>query len=161
MASGGYSFSPDSYLQRELEASFIYEDTPDQLVATSAIKEDMKVTASHGPSGVAVMWVSEKQNLQSGPHSNLLLTTNRPLFWYPVPGLPALSDIHRQTQGFSRTVEYLSRHRKPAEQKKIIADLESGKIDIIIGTHKLVGKNIRFRDLGLLIIDEEQRFVFQ
>ncbi|HOF21766.1 MAG TPA: CarD family transcriptional regulator, partial [Bacteroidales bacterium] len=159
MASGGYSFSPDSYLQRELEASFIYEDTPDQLVATSAIKEDMEAPhpmdrlvcgdVGFGKTELAIRaaFKSAADNKQTA----VLVPTT------------ILAFQHYQTftgrlRGFPCTVEYLSRHRKPAEQKKIIADLESGKIDIIIGTHKLVGKNIRFRDLGLLIIDEEQRF---
>ncbi len=159
MASGGYSFSPDSYLQRELEASFIYEDTPDQLVATSAIKEDMEAPhpmdrlvcgdVGFGKTELAIR-AAFKSAVDSKQTAVLVPTT-------------ILAFQHYQTftnrlKGFPCTVDYLSRHRKPAEQKKIISDLENGKIDIIIGTHMLVGKNIRFRDLGLLIIDEEQRF---
>ncbi|NLA49748.1 MAG: DEAD/DEAH box helicase, partial [Bacteroidales bacterium] len=159
MASGGYSFSPDSYLQRELEASFIYEDTPDQLVATSAIKEDMEAPhpmdrlvcgdVGFGKTELAIR-AAFKSAVDSKQTAVLVPTT-------------ILAFQHYQTftgrlKGFPCTVDYLSRHRKPAEQKKIISDLGNGKIDIIIGTHKLVGKNIRFRDLGLLIIDEEQRF---
>lgn len=159
MASGGYSFSPDSYLQRELEASFIYEDTPDQLVATSAIKEDMEAPypmdrlicgdVGFGKTELAIR-AAFKSAVDSKQTAVLVPTT-------------ILAFQHYQTftgrlRGFPCTVEYLSRHRKAADQKKIISDLASGKIDIIIGTHKLAGKNIRFRDLGLLIIDEEQRF---
>lgn len=159
MASDGYSFSPDSYLQRELEASFIYEDTPDQLTATMAIKEDME--APHpmdrlvcGDVGFGKTEVAIRAAFKAAADSKqtaLLVPTT------------ILAFQHYQTftsrlKGFPCTVEYLSRHRKPAEQKKIISELATGKIDIIIGTHKLVGKNIKFKDLGLLVIDEEQRF---
>ena len=159
MASDGYSFSPDSYLQRELEASFIYEDTPDQLTATLSVKEDME--ASHpmdrlvcgdvgfGKTEVAIR-AAFKAVTDSRQAAVLVPTT--------ILAFQHYKTFTSRLKGFPCTVDYLSRHRKPAEQKKIISDLADGKIDIIIGTHKIAGKDIRFRDLGLLIIDEEQRF---
>jgi len=159
MASDGYSFSPDSYLQRELEASFIYEDTPDQLSATTAIKEDME--APHpmdrlvcGDVGFGKTEVAIRAAFKSAADSKqtaLLVPTTILAFQH-------YKTFSARLKGFPCTVEYLSRHRKPAEQKKILSDLENGKIDIIIGTHKLAGKEVKFKDLGLLIIDEEQRF---
>lgn len=159
MASDGYSFTPDSYLQRELEASFIYEDTPDQLTATVAIKEDME--ASHpmdrlvcGDVGFGKTEVAVRAAFKAAADSKqtaLLVPTTILAFQH-------YKTFTSRLKGFPCTVEYLSRHRKSAEQKKILSELQEGKIDIIIGTHKLVGKDVKFRDLGLLIIDEEQRF---
>jgi len=159
MASDGYTFSPDSYLQRELEASFIYEDTPDQLTATLAIKEDMERSnpmdrlvcgdVGFGKTEVAIR-AAFKAATDSKQTAVLVPTT--------ILALQHYKTFTSRLKGFPCNIEYLSRHKKPAEQKRIIADLAGGKIDIIIGTHKLVGKEIKFKDLGLLIIDEEQRF---
>jgi len=159
MASGGFSFSPDSYLQRELEASFIYEDTPDQLSATMAIKEDMEALhpmdrlvcgdVGFGKTEVAVR-AAFKSAADSKQTAILVPTT--------ILALQHYKTFSSRLKGFPCTVEYLTRHKKPAEQKRIISQLAEGKIDIIIGTHKLAGTDIMFRDLGLLIIDEEQRF---
>jgi transcription-repair coupling factor (superfamily II helicase) len=159
MASGGYSFSPDSYLQRELEASFIYEDTPDQLTATIAIKEDME--SPHpmdrlvcGDVGFGKTEIAVRAAFKSASDSKqtaILVPTT-------ILALQHYKTFSSRLNGFPCTVQYLSRHKKPAEQKRIISQLAEGKIDIIIGTHKLVGQEIRFKDLGLLIIDEEQRF---
>ena len=159
MASDGYTFSPDSYLQRELEASFIYEDTPDQLTATLAIKEDMERSnpmdrlvcgdVGFGKTEVAIR-AAFKAAADSKQTAVLVPTT--------ILALQHYKTFTSRLKGFPCNIEYLSRHKKPAEQKRIIADLAGGKIDIIIGTHKLVGKEIKFKDLGLLIIDEEQRF---
>jgi transcription-repair coupling factor (superfamily II helicase) len=159
MASDGYPFAPDSYLQRELEASFIYEDTPDQLTATVAIKGDME--APHpmdrlvcGDVGFGKTEVAIRAAFKSAADSKqtaILVPTTILAFQHYKTFTSRLKD-------FPCTVEYLTRHKKPADQKKIVSQLAEGKIDIIIGTHKLVGKEVKFKDLGLLIIDEEQRF---
>jgi len=159
MHSEGFAFSPDSYLQRELEASFIYEDTPDQLKATVALKEDME--APHpmdrlvcGDVGFGKTEVAIRAAFKSASDSKqtaILVPTT-------ILALQHYKTFSSRLKGFPCNIEYLSRHKKPAEQKKIIKELEEGKIDIIIGTHKLAGQEIKFKDLGLLIIDEEQRF---
>ena len=159
MSSPGFSFSPDSYLQRELEASFIYEDTPDQLTATMAVKEDME--AAHpmdrlicGDVGFGKTEIAVRAAFKSASDSKqtaLLVPTT-------ILALQHYKTFSARLKGFPCNIDYISRHRKPADQKKILASLAEGKTDIIIGTHKLVGQDIRFKDLGLLIIDEEQRF---
>jgi len=159
MASGGFSFSPDSYMQRELEASFIYEDTPDQLASTNAIKADMEARhpmdrlvcgdVGFGKTEIAVR-AAFKAAADSKQTAILVPTT--------ILALQHFKTFSERLRDFPCTVEYLTRHKKPAEQKRIVSQLSDGKIDIIIGTHKLVGKDINFSDLGLLIIDEEQRF---
>ncbi|HLN19994.1 MAG TPA: transcription-repair coupling factor [Bacteroidales bacterium] len=159
MASPGYSFSPDSYLQRELEASFIYEDTPDQLTASVAVKEDMETPhpmdrlicgdVGFGKTEIAIR-AAFKCATESKQTAVLVPTT--------ILAFQHYKTFSSRLQGFPCRVEYISRHKKPAEQKKILADLAEGKIDIIIGTHRLVGQDVRFKDLGLLVVDEEQRF---
>lgn len=159
MSSPGYSFSPDSYLQRELEASFIYEDTPDQMSASIAVKEDMEAghpmdrlicgDVGFGKTEVAVR-AAFKSAVDSKQTAVLVPTT--------ILALQHYKTFSERLKGFPCTVEYISRHKKPAEQKKILANLFEGKIDIIIGTHKLAGNDVKFKDLGLLIVDEEQRF---
>jgi transcription-repair coupling factor (superfamily II helicase) len=159
MSSEGFSFSPDSYLQRELEASFIYEDTPDQLKATNAVKADME--AGHpmdrlicGDVGFGKTEVAIRAAFKCASDSRqtaILVPTT-------ILALQHYKTFSARLKDFPCSIEYLSRHKKPAEQKKIISKLAEGKIDIIIGTHKLAGSEIRFKDLGLLIIDEEQRF---
>jgi len=159
MATPGYSFSPDSYLQRELEASFIYEDTPDQLTASVAVKKDMEAEhpmdrlvcgdVGFGKTEIAIR-AAFKSVTDSKQTAVLVPTT--------ILALQHYKTFTSRLKGFPCSVEYISRHKKPVEQKKILSDLQSGKIDIIIGTHKLVGQDVKFRDLGLLVIDEEQRF---
>ncbi len=159
MSVPGYSFSPDSYLQRELEASFIYEDTPDQLSAANAVKEDME--ADHpmdrlvcGDVGFGKTEVAVRAAFKSAADSKqtaILVPTT-------ILALQHYKTFSSRLKGFPCNVDYISRHRNPADQKKILSQLEEGKIDVIIGTHKLVGKDVKFRDLGLLVIDEEQRF---
>lgn len=159
MSASGYSFSPDSYLQRELEASFIYEDTPDQLSATIAVKEDMETEhpmdrlicgdVGFGKTEIAVR-AAFKTAADSKQTAVLVPTT--------ILALQHYKTFSSRLKGFPCNVDYLSRHRKPADQKQILARLAEGKIDVIIGTHKLIGKEVKFKDLGLLIIDEEQRF---
>ena len=155
----GYSFSADSYLQRELEASFIYEDTPDQLSAALAVKEDME--ADHpmdrlvcGDVGFGKTEVAVRAAFKSAADSKqtaILVPTT-------ILALQHYKTFSSRLKGFPCNVDYISRHRKPADQKKIFSQLADGKIDVIIGTHKLVGHDVTFKDLGLLIIDEEQRF---
>jgi transcription-repair coupling factor (superfamily II helicase) len=159
LGAPGFSYSPDSYLQRELEASFIYEDTPDQLSATVAVKGDME--ADHpmdrlvcGDVGFGKTEVAIRAAFKAatdGKQAAVLVPTT-------ILALQHYKTFSARLKGFPCTVEYISRHKKPAEQKQILEKLKEGKIDIIIGTHKLAGQDIRFRDLGLLIIDEEQRF---
>ena len=159
MSLQGYSFSPDSYLQRELEASFIYEDTPDQLTASKAVKEDME--AEHpmdrlvcGDVGFGKTEIAIRAAFKSASDSKqtaVLVPTTILAFQH-------YKTFTSRLKGFPCNIEYVSRHKKPVEQKRILKELSEGKIDIIIGTHKLVGEDVKFKDLGLLIIDEEQRF---
>ncbi|MGE5420207.1 MAG: transcription-repair coupling factor [Chloroflexota bacterium] len=159
MASPGYAFSPDSYLQRELEASFIYEDTPDQLTTSTAVKEDME--ASHpmdrlvcGDVGFGKTEIAIRAAFKAatdGRQTAVLVPTTILAFQH-------YKTFSARLTGFPCRVEYISRHKKAPEQKKILKDLQEGKIDIIIGTHRLVGQDVKFRDLGLLVIDEEQHF---
>jgi len=159
MSSPGFSFSPDSYLQRELEASFIYEDTPDQLTASVAVKEDMEAVhpmdrlvcgdVGFGKTEIAIR-AAFKSASDSKQTAVLVPTT--------ILALQHYKTFSSRLKGFPCNIEYISRHKKAADQKKILAQLAEGKIDIIIGTHKLVGQDVKFKDLGLLIIDEEQRF---
>ncbi len=158
-ASPGYPFSPDSYMQRELEASFIYEDTPDQLTATVAVKNDMEADhpmdrlicgdVGFGKTEIAIRaaFKSATDNKQTA----VLVPTTILAFQH-------FKTFSSRLKDFPCRVDYLSRHRKPADQKRILRELSEGKIDIIIGTHKLAAKDVKFRDLGLLVIDEEQRF---
>jgi transcription-repair coupling factor (superfamily II helicase) len=159
MSSSGFSFTSDSYLQRELEASFLYEDTPDQLSASIAVKEDMEAQhpmdrlicgdVGFGKTEIAVRaaFKAASDNKQSA----ILVPTT-------ILALQHYKTFASRLKGFPCTVEYISRHKKAADQKEILEKLAEGKIDIIIGTHRLAGQDIKFKDLGLLIIDEEQRF---
>lgn len=155
----GFSFSPDSYLQRELEASFIYEDTPDQLAATGAVKEDMEKVhpmdrlicgdVGFGKTEIAIR-AAFKATADSKQTAILVPTT--------ILALQHFQTFSSRLENFPVSLDYISRHKKPAQQKEIIKRLKTGELDIIIGTHKLVSKEIEFKNLGLLIIDEEQRF---
>ena len=155
----GYAFSGDSFLQHELEASFIYEDTPDQSKATQAVKADMESQrpmdrlvcgdVGFGKTEVAVR-AAFKATCDSKQVAVLVPTT-------------VLAYQHYQTfknrlQGMPVRVDYLSRARSAKQTKQVLTDLSEGKIDILIGTHKLIGKDVKWHDLGLLIIDEEQKF---
>ena len=157
--SPGFQFSPDNYLQNELEASFIYEDTPDQLKATTDVKRDMESDhpmdrlvcgdVGFGKTEVA-MRAAFKACCDSKQVAVLVPTT-----------VLALQHYHTFTErfeGFPVTVEYLNRFKTAKQQTEILKRLEKGEIDIIIGTHRLTGKDVKFKDLGLLIIDEEQKF---
>ena len=155
----GFSFTPDTYLQRELEASFIYEDTPDQLKATRDVKEGMEAgfpmdrlvcgDVGFGKTEVAIR-AAFKAVTDSKQVAVLVPTT--------ILAFQHFNTFRDRLKAFPCTVDYISRFRKPADQKLILQKLAKGEIDILIGTHKLVGKEIKFKDLGLLIIDEEQKF---
>ncbi|MBA4322718.1 MAG: transcription-repair coupling factor, partial [Odoribacter sp.] len=159
MTAAGYSFSPDSYLQRELEASFIYEDTPDQLLATIAVKEDMETPhpmdrlicgdVGFGKTEIAIR-AAFKAAADSKQSAVLVPTT--------ILAFQHFRTFTSRMKDFPCNIEYISRHKNAAQQKKILSKLEKGEIDIIIGTHKLTSSDVKFKDLGLLIIDEEQRF---
>lgn len=155
----GFAFSPDSYLQHELEASFVYEDTPDQLTATKAIKSDMEsprpmdrlVCGDVGFGKTELAIRAAFKAATDGKQVAVLVPTT----------VLAMQHFHTFTErlkDFPVRVEVLSRARKPKEVKQILADLAEGKIDILIGTHKLIGKTVKFKDLGLLVVDEEQKF---
>jgi transcription-repair coupling factor (superfamily II helicase) len=155
----GFAFSPDSYLQTELEASFIYEDTPDQLKTTIAVKEDMEKEipmdrlvcgdVGFGKTEIAVR-AAFKAVADSKQVAILVPTTILALQHYKT-----FSDRLRD---FPARVEYISRLRNAAQVKQVLEDTKAGKVDILIGTHKLVGKGVNFKDMGLLIVDEEQKF---
>ena len=155
----GFSFSPDSYLQHELEASFIYEDTPDQVTATQAVKTDMESPrpmdrlicgdVGFGKTEIAVR--AAFKAAVDGKQTAVLVPTT-------VLAYQHYNTFKSRLADFPVRVDYLSRARTTKQVNEILKSLEEGKIDIIIGTHKLVGKNVKFKDLGLLIIDEEQKF---
>lgn len=155
----GFAYTGDSFLQRELEASFIYEDTPDQLSATISVKGDME--AGH-PMDRLVCGDVGFGKTEVGIRAAFKAATDNKQTAILVP-TTILALQHYQTfsdrlKKFPVNIDYISRHKKPSQQKEIIKRLKSGDLDIIIGTHKLIGKDIEFKDLGLLIIDEEQRF---
>ena len=155
----GFSFSPDTYMQHELEASFIYEDTPDQLRAVEAVKTDMESPrpmdrlicgdVGFGKTEIAVR-AAFKAAADSKQTAVLVPTT--------VLAMQHFKTFSERLKDMPVRVDYISRSRKPKEVKQILADLAEGKIDILIGTHKLIGKTVKFKDLGLLIVDEEQKF---
>ncbi len=155
----GFAYTPDGYLQQELEASFIYEDTPDQLTATQAVKADMESTkpmdrlicgdVGFGKTEIAVRAAFKAAT--DGKQTAVLVPTTVLAFQHWRTFSDRLKD-------FPVRVDYLSRARKPKEVKQLLADLKEGKIDILIGTHKLIGKTVQFHDLGLLVVDEEQKF---
>lgn len=158
-ASEGFAFSPDTYLQEELEASFIYEDTPDQLKATKAVKEGMEAPhpmdhlicgdVGFGKTEVAIR-AAFKAVADNKQVAVLVPTT--------ILALQHYNTFRDRLKEFPCTVDYISRLKSARAQKETVKNLESGKVDIIIGTHKLIGKEVKFKDLGLLIIDEEQKF---
>lgn len=155
----GFAFSPDSYLQHELEASFIYEDTPDQLTATQAIKADME---SERPMDRLVCGDVGFGKTEVAIRAAFKAATDGKQVAVMVP-TTVLAYQHYRTfserlKEFPVRVDYLSRARTATQTKEILKDLAEGKIDILIGTHKLVGKSVKFKDLGLLVIDEEQKF---
>lgn len=155
----GFGFSPDSYMQHELEASFIYEDTPDQLTATKAVKADMESDrpmdrlicgdVGFGKTEIAIR-AAFKAAADNKQTAVLVPTT--------VLAYQHYNTFSRRLKDFPVRVDYISRARTAKQVKDILADLAEGKIDILIGTHKLIGKGVQFKDLGLLVVDEEQKF---
>ena len=158
-ASKGYAFSHDSYLQHELEASFRWEDTPDQQSATAAIKKDMEsdqpmdrlVCGDVGFGKTEVAIRAAFKAAVDGKQVAVLVPTT-------ILALQHYRSFTERLRDFPVRVEYINRNKSTKEVSQIREDLASGKIDILIGTHKMLGKQIVFRDLGLLIIDEEQKF---
>lgn len=158
-AEKGFAFSPDTYLESELEASFIFEDTPDQSKATTDVKKDMESDApmdrlicgdvGFGKTEIAVRAAFKAAT--DGKQAAVLVPTT------------ILAYQHYQTfkerlQNFPVTVDFINRFKTTKEKKETFAKLKEGKIDIIIGTHSLLGKDVQFKDLGILIVDEEQKF---
>jgi len=158
-ASQGFAFSPDSYLQTELEASFFYEDTPDQGKAVADVKRDMESPSpmdrlvcgdvGFGKTEVAVR--AAFKAVADSKQAAVLVPTTILAFQHYNTFMERLKD-------FPCNVDYVNRFRSAKEKKEIFKKLEEGKIDIVIGTHGLLGKEVKFKDLGILIIDEEQKF---
>lgn len=158
-ATKGYAFSADSYLQNSLEASFMYEDTPDQLKATIDVKRDME--SSHpmdrlvcGDVGFGKTEVAIRAAFKAVCDSKQVVV----LVPTTILAFQHWKTFSRRLKDFPCRVDYLNRFRTTKEKNQILKDLQSGKIDILIGTHRVVGKDVKFKDLGLLIIDEEHKF---
>lgn len=155
----GHAFAPDSYLQQELEASFIYEDTPDQLTATKAVKADMESDkpmdrlicgdVGFGKTEIAIR--AAFKAAVDGKQTAVLVPTT-------VLAYQHYNTFRERLKELPVRVDYISRARTAKQVREIVRDLAEGKIDILIGTHKLIGKEVKFKDLGLLIVDEEQKF---
>ncbi len=157
--STGIQYSPDTYLQNELEASFIYEDTPDQLKATVDIKKDMEASfpmdrlicgdVGFGKTEIAIR-AAFKAVSESKQVAILVPTT--------ILALQHYNTISQRLNDFPVTIDYLNRFKTTKQQKETLLKLKEGKVDIIIGTHRILSKDIVFKDLGLFIVDEEQKF---
>ena len=155
----GFAFGPDTYLQNELEASFIYEDTPDQSSATEAVKADMEsprpmdrlVCGDVGFGKTEVAIRAAFKAVDNGKQVAVLVPTTILAFQHHKTFSERLKDL-------PVTVDYLNRFRTAKEKRETLERLENGRVDIIIGTHQLTNKNVKFKDLGLLIVDEEQKF---
>lgn len=155
----GFQFMPDTYLQTELEASFVYEDTPDQLKATNDVKKDMEAEypmdrlicgdVGFGKTEIAIR-AAFKAVADSKQVAVLVPTT--------ILALQHYKTFKKRLKDFPCTVDYINRFKTQKQQKETLQKLAEGKVDILIGTHRIVGKDVKFKDLGLLIIDEEQKF---
>lgn len=155
----GFAFSADNYMQHELEASFLYEDTPDQLKSTQQVKYDMESPrpmdrlvcgdVGFGKTEVAIR-AAFKAACDNKQVAVLVPTT--------VLAFQHFKTFSKRLQGMPVRVDYLSRARTTKQTRQVTEDLAAGKIDILVGTHKLIGKSVKWKDLGLLIIDEEQKF---
>ncbi len=155
----GHAYAPDSYLQLELEASFLYEDTPDQSAATEAVKADMESErpmdrlicgdVGFGKTEVAIR--AAFKAVDNGKQVAILVPTTILAFQH-------FRTFRERLSEFPVTVDYLNRFRSAKERKTLLENLASGKLDIVIGTHQLVSSQVKFKDLGLLIVDEEQKF---
>ncbi len=161
-ASEGIAFSPDGYLQVELEASFLYEDTPDQYKSTIDVKEDMEKPypmdrlicgdVGFGKTEVAIRAAFKAIN--DGYQVAILVPTT-------ILALQHYHTFHARLKDFGVEVDYLNRFKTTKEKKEVYEGLQSGKIDLVIGTHALLNKDVHFKNLGLLVIDEEQKFGVQ
>ena len=155
----GFAYSPDGYMQHELEASFLYEDTPDQAKATADVKHDLEspmpmdrlVCGDVGFGKTEVAMRAAFKVATDGKQVAVLVPTT-------VLALQHYNTFTERMKSFPVRIEYLSRLKSPKAVKEVLSDLEAGKIDILIGTHKIIGKSVKWHDLGLLIIDEEQKF---
>ena len=155
----GFAYSPDGYMQHELEASFLYEDTPDQAKATADVKRDLEspmpmdrlVCGDVGFGKTEVAMRAAFKVASDGKQVAVLVPTT-------VLALQHYNTFSERMKNLPVRIEYLSRLKSPKEIKQTLDDLEAGKIDILIGTHKLIGTTVKWHDLGLLIIDEEQKF---
>jgi transcription-repair coupling factor (superfamily II helicase) len=158
-ASQGYAFAPDSYMQTELEASFMYEDTPDQGKAVQDVKKDMESTSpmdrlvcgdvGFGKTEVAIR--AAFKAVADGKQAAVLVPTT-------ILAYQHYQNFKERLKDFPCTVDYLNRFKSSKEKKLTFEKLADGKIDIVIGTHALLGKDVKFKELGLLVIDEEQKF---
>jgi transcription-repair coupling factor (superfamily II helicase) len=158
-AEKGFQHTPDNYMQTELEASFIYEDTPDQSKATADVKKDMELLSpmdrlvcgdvGFGKTEVAIR--AAFKTCCDGKQAAILVPTTILAFQHYKTFSDRLKD-------FPVTVDFINRFKSTKEKKETLKNLEAGKIDIIIGTHAILGKEVKFKDLGLLVIDEEQKF---
>lgn len=158
-ASKGFQFSPDSYMQTELEASFMYEDTPDQYKAVVDVKKDMESESpmdrlvcgdvGFGKTEVAIR--AAFKSVVDGKQAVILVPTT-------ILAYQHYQNLKERLKDFPCTVDYLNRFKSSKEKKETLVRLQEGKIDIIVGTHALLGKDVKYKDLGLLIIDEEQKF---
>ncbi|MDD5962544.1 MAG: transcription-repair coupling factor [bacterium] len=159
MKTPGFAFSPDSYMQHELEASFMYEDTPDQLKTTQLVKEDMEkphpmdrlVCGDVGFGKTEIAIRAAFKAVSDSKQVALLVPTT-------ILALQHYKTFSGRLKEFPCKIEYISRLRSAKEIRDILQRLQSGEVDIIIGTHRLLNKEVKFKDLGLLIIDEEQKF---
>ena len=155
----GFAFDPDSYLQWELEASFLFEDTPDQEKTTKAIKTDMESSRPMdrlvcGDVGFGKTEVAIRAAFKAVDNSKQVVV----LVPTTILAFQHFKTFSKRLKDLPVRVDYLNRFRNTKDKNKILKDLKSGKIDILIGTHKLVSKSVVFKDLGLLIVDEEQKF---
>lgn len=158
-ASKGFAFPPDGYLQNELEASFIYEDTPDQFDTTVAVKEDMQKEypmdrlicgdVGFGKTEIAIR--ATFKAIIGGKQVAILVPTT-------ILALQHYKTFKDRLENFGVDVDYVNRFRSAKDKREIFEKLEAGKLDVIIGTHALLSKKVKFKDLGLLVIDEEQKF---
>ncbi len=159
MSQQGHAFSPDTLWQKELEASFPYEDTPDQIRATREVKRDMEAAkpmdrlicgdVGYGKTEIAIR--AAFKAVMDGKQVAVLVPTT-------ILAQQHFHTFRERMVNFPITIEVLSRFRTPKDQKDILQRLANGEIDIVIGTHRLLSEDVRFKDLGLLIVDEEQRF---
>jgi transcription-repair coupling factor (superfamily II helicase) len=158
-SASGFAFSPDTYLQHQLEASFMFEDTPDQLLATEQVKSDMEqpypmdrlVCGDVGFGKTEVAIRAAFKAVTDGKQVAVLVPTT-------ILALQHYHTISERLSDFPVKTEFISRLKTPAQTKQILTQLQEGSLDIIIGTHRLLAKDVVFKDLGLLVIDEEQKF---